>query len=126
MGSSTPCLRARLTAASAVPTPSTTIGEDASASFKVAPRPMASPSRRFRLCRLVAVAIRSPIPASPAKVSRLAPRTSPSLEISASPRVISAAFVESPKPSPSAIPAAIAITFLSATPISTPTTSSLL
>ena len=49
----------------------------------------------------------------------------PSREISASPRVTRAALVLSPKPSPSRIPAAIAIEFLSDVAISTPTTSSL-
>ena len=65
------------------------------------------------------------MPASPAKVSGSAPMATPSRVISASPRVISAARGLLPSPSPSRIPAAMAITFLSAPPSSTPTTSSL-
>jgi hypothetical protein len=45
--------------------------------------------------------------------------------ISAMPRVMMAAALLCPRPSPDAIPAAIAMTFLSAPPISTPITSSL-
>ncbi len=125
MGSSTWCRCARSTAACAVPTPSTTILEAASASLSFIPFPIASPRRRFRLCRLIAVAMRSPIPASPENVEAWAPSASPRRAISTRPRVRSAPFVESPKPNPSQMPAAIATTFLSAAAISTPTTSSL-
>ena len=52
------------------------------------------------------VATRSPSPASPAKVRGSASNDAPSRVISASPRVISAAFALSPKPSPSETPAA--------------------
>ena len=48
----------------------------------------------------------------------------PNRVISARPRVISAARALYPRPTPSAIPVATAITFLSAPPISTPVTSS--
>ena len=58
-------------------------------------------------------------------VSGRPPSRSPRRVISASPRVISAARALSPKPSPSEMPAAIAITFLTAPPTSTPITSSL-
>ena len=64
--------------------------------------------------------MRSPIPASPAKVSGLAPAAIPSRIISARPRVSSPALPLSPKPRPSAAPAAIATTFLSAPASSTP------
>ena len=66
------------------------------------------------------------MPARPAKVSGSAPIASPSRVISARPRVISAARGLCPMPRPSAIPAATAITFLSAPPSSTPITSRLL
>ena len=52
-----------------------------------------------------------------------APSATPSRVISARPRVISAAREFSPDSRPSAMPTAIAITFLSAPPSSTPTTS---
>ena len=63
------------------------------------------------------------MPVRPKKVSRFPPSATPSLEISASPRVRSAPLVLSPYPSPSQIPAAIAMTFLSAAPYSQPATS---
>tara|TARA_Y100001970_G_C13746408_1_gene608855 strand:- start:451 stop:621 length:171 start_codon:yes stop_codon:yes gene_type:complete len=53
----------------------------------------------------------SSMPASPKNVFDLAPRFIPSSDISFRPRVISAAFVLSPYPTPSQNPAAIAITF---------------
>ena len=52
-----------------------------------------------------------------------APSATPSLVISARPRVMSAALALKPSPKPSAIPVATAITFLSAPPSSTPVTS---
>ena len=64
------------------------------------------------------------MPASPASVSGLAPLRTANREISARPRVISAARELWPRPSPSATPAAMAMTFLSAPPSSTPGTSS--
>jgi hypothetical protein len=71
------------------------------------------------------VAMRSPIPARPAKVVGLAPMATPSRASSARPRDITAARVLSPTPRPSPMPAAMAMTFLSAPPISQPMTSSL-
>ena len=90
-------------------------------------RPLASstPRRWLRDRFEPQVAMRSPIPASPAKVSGLAPATIPSRVISARPRVSSPALPLSPKPSSSAAPAAIATTFLSAPHSSTPRMSSL-
>ena len=55
--------------------------------------------------------------------SARAPSATPSRVISASPRVISAARELNPSPSPSAMPVATAMTFLSAPPSSTPVTS---
>ncbi len=69
--------------------------------------------------------IRSPIPARPANVSADAPILTPRRAISTMPRVMSAAFALSPKPRPSQAPAAMAITFLIAPAISTPTRSRL-
>src|SRR6266704_1668976 len=87
------------------------------------PHPSSTPSWWLRDSGPVAVRIRSPIPASPAKVAGSAPSATPRRVISARPRVISAARVLWPRPSPSRIPAARAITFLSAPPSSTPRTS---
>ena len=53
-------------------------------------------------------------------VSPFPPSLTPRRAISTRPLVISAAFVLSPNPSPSLIPAASAITFLSAAPVSIP------
>ena len=69
--------------------------------------------------------MRSPMPLSPAKVRASAPMATPNRAISAKPRVISAAFALSPNPMPSPMPAAIAITFFSDPPSSTPTISGL-
>ena len=68
----------------------------------------------------VQVTMRSPTPASPAKVSFRAPRATPRRAISVSPRVISMALVLSPQPMPSQQPAHRAMTFFNAAPISTP------
>src|SRR3569832_1559580 len=57
--------------------------------------------------------------------ARRPPIATPSRMISARPRVTSAARALAPKPRPSAMPAAIASTFLTAPPTSTPITSSL-
>ena len=62
-------------------------------------------------------------PARPANVSGFAPAAIPTRVISARPRVISPALPLSPKPSPSAAPAAIATMFLRAPHSSTPRTS---
>src|SRR5581483_1727313 len=83
----------------------------------------ATPSARLRLSCPREVRIRSPIPARPAKVSGSAPIATPSRVISARPRVRSAARGLWPRPRPSRMPAAMAITFLSAPPSSTPLTS---
>jgi hypothetical protein len=64
------------------------------------------------------------MPASPANVVGLAPSAVPSRDISARPRVMSAARELKPSPSPSTMPVATAMTFLSAPPSSTPVTSS--
>ena len=65
------------------------------------------------------------MPARPKNVSGSAPAASPSRAISASPRVISAAFALSPTSRPSHAPAASAITFFAAAHSSTPIRSSL-
>ena len=65
------------------------------------------------------------MPARPANVSGSPPMATPRRVSSARPRVMTAARVLSPAPRPSAMPAAMAMTFLSAPPISQPTTSGL-
>src|SRR5258706_798721 len=123
MGSSTPCRSASVTAERAVFTPSATDARPASASSRRFPSPSSTPSWWLRDRGPVAVRIRSPIPASPAKVAGSAPSATPNRVISASPRVIRAARVLWPIPSPSRMPAARAMTFLSAPASSTPSTS---
>ena len=81
------------------------------------------PTVRLRLSEPVQVSTRSPSPERPASVSRRAPHATASRVISAIPRVISPAAELYPSPTPAATPAAIAITFLSAPPSSTPITS---
>src|SRR6266540_1739096 len=85
--------------------------------------PSATPRVRLRDNAPVAVRIRSPMPARPANVIGWAPSVTPRRVISARPRVISAARVLKPRPRPSRMPAASAITFLRAPASSTPTTS---
>ena len=80
---------------------------------------------RLRLWTLAHVTIRSPIPVSPENVSTAPPIFTPSLAISAIPLVMSAAFVLSPYPIPSAIPAARAMTFFKEPPSSIPSISGL-
>src|SRR5205807_1502618 len=123
IGSSTPCRSASVTAERAVFTPSTTAARPASASSSRFPSPSSTPSWWLRERGPVAVRMRSPIPASPANVAGSAPSATPNRVISASPRVIRAARVLWPKPSPSKMPAARAMTFLSAPASSTPSTS---
>src|SRR6266513_479432 len=123
IGSSTPCRSASVTAERAVFTPSTTAARPASASSRRLPSPSSTPSWWLRDNGPVAVRMRSPIPASPAKVAGSAPSATPSRVISASPRVISAARVLWPIPRPSRMPAARAMTFLRAPASSTPSTS---
>src|SRR5437773_12350302 len=123
IGSSTPWRSPSATAVRVVLTPSTTAGLPASACSRVFPCPSATPRVRLRDKAPVAVRMRSPIPARPANVTGCAPSLTPRRVISASPRVISAARVLKPSPSPSRIPAASAITFFNAPASSTPTTS---
>ena len=63
------------------------------------------------------------MPVRPEKVTGSPPRATPRRASSARPRVTRAARVLSPKPMPSAMPQAMAITFLRAPPSSQPTTS---
>src|SRR6266487_18739 len=123
IGISTPCRSPSATAVRVVFTPSTTAAFPASACCSVCPCPRATPSDRLRDRAPVAVRIKSPMPARPAKVTGCAPSVTPRRVISARPRVISAARVLKPSPRPSRMPAASAITFLSAPASSTPTTS---
>src|SRR5947208_12174419 len=123
IGSSTPCRSPSVTAERAVFTPSTTAARPASASSRRFPSPSSTPSWWLRDWGPVAVRMRSPIPASPANVDGSAPSATPNRVISASPRVISAARVLWPIPSPSRMPAARAMTFLSAPASSTPSMS---
>src|SRR5712664_929602 len=123
IGRSTPWRSPKATAVRVVLTPSTTAGLPASACSSVLPCPSATPSVRLRDRAPVAVRIRSPIPARPANVIGWAPSVTPRRVISARPRVIRAARVLKPSPRPSRIPAARAITFLSAPASSTPITS---
>mmetsp|Transcript_18161 Transcript_18161/g.45766 ORF Transcript_18161/g.45766 Transcript_18161/m.45766 type:complete len:212 (-) Transcript_18161:521-1156(-) len=65
----------------------------------------------------------SPTPESPIRVDRLPPTAFATIVISRHPRVTSADIAFVPRPSPSHMPAAMAMTFLTAPPISTPMTS---
>ncbi len=65
------------------------------------------------------------MPVKPPKVMGWPPRATPRRVSSATPRVMRAARVLSPKPRPSDTPAAMATTFFSAPPSSQPTTSGL-
>src|SRR3977135_4325208 len=69
IGSSTPCRSASVTAERAVLTPSATEARPASASSRRFPSPSSTPSWWLRDRGPVAVRMRSPIPASPAKVA---------------------------------------------------------
>src|SRR5882672_1483399 len=123
IGSSMPWRSPSATAVRAVLTPSTTACVRASAAATDCPCPSATPSPRLRDSEPVAVRMRSPRPARPANVIGCAPSATPSRVISARPRVINAARVLKPSPSPSRMPAARAMTFFSAPPNSTPITS---
>ena len=79
-----------------------------------------SPTVRLRDRLPVAVSTRSPKPDRPMNVSARAPRATPRRVISAKPRVISAARAFSPRFRPSAMPVAMASTFFTAPPTSTP------
>src|SRR2546425_963876 len=83
IGSSTPCRSASVTAERAVFTPSTTAARPASASSSRFPSPSSTPSWWLRDRGPVAVRMRSPIPASPAKVDGSAPSATPNRVISA-------------------------------------------
>jgi hypothetical protein len=80
-------------------TPSATWFIDAMISSIDLPEPSSSPTWRFRLRWLVQVTMRSPMPASPANVSRCPPRASPIFDISRTARAITIARVFSPIPS---------------------------
>src|SRR5262245_38274160 len=123
IGISTRCRWASSRTAAVDFTPSATIFISATTSSSFRPLPSSTPTVRLRLCVLVHVATRSPMPARLENVSGLPPSAMPRRVSSARPRVSRAALVLSPYPRPSAIPAAIAITFLSAPALSHPTTS---
>ena len=116
MGISTPTWAARSTTAADVRTPSATIRVPATMSARLRPLLSCSPTHRLRLWRLVQVATRSPMPVRPEKVTGCPPRATPRRASSARPRVTTAPRVLSPKPMPSAMPAAMAMTFLRAPP----------
>ena len=122
---STPCLAASACVSRAVGTPSATCPSSPRISSRRRPVASRMPTVRLRDRSPVAVRIRSPMPVRPMKVSARAPSAAPRRAISARPRVINAARALSPRPSPSLIPAASAMTFFTAPPISTPVTSSL-
>ena len=124
IGISTPRAAARAAIDAALAIPSTTERRPASAASRLFPCPRLTPSAWLRDCAPPQVNTRSPRPERPAKVSARAPLAMPSRVISARPRVISAARALSPRRSPSTMPQAIARTFFTAPPISTPTGSS--
>ena len=74
--------------------------------------PKSSPNVRLRESGEPQVATKSPIPARPAALKGSAPCAAHSRATSFRPRVISIAWVFSPKPMPIEIPTAKAITFL--------------
>ena len=124
MGASTSSSSASSTAVRAVCTPSATWFISSVTSSIVMPSPILTPTVWLRLKGLMQVAMMSPIPASPANVRASPPMAMPRRLSSATPRAIVMARVLSPAPRPSAIPAAIATTFLSAPATSMPTMSS--
>src|SRR5256714_6791841 len=100
IGSSTPCRSASVTAERAVFTPSTTAARPASASSSRFPSPSSTPSWWLRDRGPVAVRMRSPIPASPAKVAGSAPSATPRRGVSAHPPAIRGARAVWPRPPP--------------------------
>ena len=90
--------------ARAVLIPSATSFNSAVISASVLPFPSSSPTNRLRERLPVHVNTRSPSPASPINVSTCAPSRRARRVISASPRVISAATLFEPKPSPDCHP----------------------
>mmetsp|Transcript_44516 Transcript_44516/g.110804 ORF Transcript_44516/g.110804 Transcript_44516/m.110804 type:complete len:200 (+) Transcript_44516:77-676(+) len=111
------------TRAVAVATPSATSDEDASMSSTFSPRPSRTPKARLRERGPKQVPNRSPAPDKPEKVDALAPIFLPNRRISIAPDVTMPLIALVPRSSPSHIPAAMARTFLTAPPISTPITS---
>mmetsp|Transcript_46 Transcript_46/g.70 ORF Transcript_46/g.70 Transcript_46/m.70 type:complete len:241 (+) Transcript_46:306-1028(+) len=89
----------------------------------VSPSPNRYPKRRFLDKGPKHVPKVSPTPDNPAIVLGLASKTLPNRLISAQPLVTNPLMALVPSPNPSHIPAAKAITFLTAPPISTPITS---
>mmetsp|Transcript_11230 Transcript_11230/g.38256 ORF Transcript_11230/g.38256 Transcript_11230/m.38256 type:complete len:258 (+) Transcript_11230:2796-3569(+) len=116
-------LRMSSTTESEVATPSATSLLDAMMSSRDSPLPRRTPTLRFRDRGPKHVPNVSPTPERPLIVVGDAPMASASLRVSLQPRVTSAAIALVPRPRPSHMPAAIAITFFTAPPISTPTTS---
>ena len=96
MGISTLYFRARRRAAGRALMPSTTWPTSALASSAVLPRPSSMPACRLRLCMLVQVTIRSPMPERPENVSARQPMAAPRRASSALPRVMGAALALSP------------------------------
>src|SRR3989454_4477613 len=123
MGMPTPWRRASASAEVTVRTPSATMRVRSSTAATVSPCVRAMPSWRLREGLPADGGAEGPQPASPARGAGIAPSATASRVISASPLVMSAARAFSPRPSPSTRPVAIAITFFSAPPVSTPTTS---
>ena len=78
--------------------------EPARMSSSLCPCPSPMPTVRFRESDPVQVSTRSPIPESPARVSRRPPHATARRVISAMPRVISAALLLNPSPSPPRYP----------------------
>ena len=107
-------------ALNAVRAPSTTMPVRRSYDARLSPRAKASPKVLFRECWEVQVATRSPMPARPMQVMASPPRAEEIRPISARPRVMSAARVLSPKPRPTHMPHAMAMTFFTAAQTSTP------
>ena len=106
-----------------VRTPSATIFISPRTVSRGRPLPSSRPTLRLRLSPPVQVNTRSPRPLKPARVSRRPPSAHAKRVISARPLVIKPARALFPRPSDSTTPAAIAMTFLSAPPSSTPMTS---
>mmetsp|Transcript_36970 Transcript_36970/g.52226 ORF Transcript_36970/g.52226 Transcript_36970/m.52226 type:complete len:238 (-) Transcript_36970:798-1511(-) len=113
----------RLTRAIDVSTPSATSVVDALICSIVSPCPSRKPNFRFRDSGPKHVPKVSPTPDNPASVLGFAPKVSPSRLISPQPLVTKPLIAFVPSPRPSHIPAASAMTFLTAPPISTPMTS---
>ena len=123
MGISTSCFLARESVAAVVRTPSATIRVLPTISASLWPWPSWTPTDRLRLSSPVQVNSKSPIPASPPSVSRFPPQATASRVISDKPLVTRAASELNPNPRPEQTPAAMAMTFFTAPPSSTPATS---